>query len=99
MIVADSPATTENWVAEPATGVGVNGTVDAGVDAGALTEEPADPLPGVLTDDESVDPLPGVPTDELVAEAAAGLVPPMTALLPTMPAAANAAPRERFLAS
>jgi hypothetical protein len=98
MIVADSPATTENWVAEPATGVGVSGT-DAGVEAGTLTDESVEPLPGVLTDDESVDPLPGVLTDELVADAAAGMLRPMTALLPMMPAVANAAPTARFLDS
>ena len=59
MIVAASPATRENWVGEPATGVGVNGTVD-GVDGAALpglllaADESVDPLPGVLADDELV---------------------------------------------
>lgn len=90
MTVADSPATTENWVAEPATGVGVSGCVDAGVDVGLL--------PGlVLAADESVEPLPGV-LDELDADADTGMPRLTMAFPPTMPAVANAAPMDRVLA-
>ena len=58
-------------------------------------------LPGLLlAGDESVeDPLPGVLDDELVADAATGVPRLSTALPPTTPAVANAAPMERVLAS